>query len=351
MNAGTIWWEQIGNSLRLLKKVTASLQDCHSAVLQVPAGIPWRRSFYEAIDLRRSTFSGERRLVRLTWEADADPGALILEELCSEGTRAEYWPGLSYAEYLASLDDITMNDYFVWIAGIHSKQDLAKWVSFVEQYEQHSPQTTGRAVFILEYDGTPTEVSGMERLCYTVERYDCRVFSLETAAAFSNSDLLSYQAELALCIGGSNPELISALLEQGAKLLHDPVAAATEVIGSRFSSEGFPFEAQSEQQITSAAWKAAIVLLFPILEQYRLDFIAGHEPLLARRLPISNSNGDRVTDPYDLEIGPLQYIVSSSAKDFSVSEADAIRLCRRARNLLAHNKPVPYGDVKKILAL
>lgn len=351
MNAGAIWWGQIGNSLRLLTKVTNALRDCHMAVLQVPSSVPWRQNFYEAIDIRRSAFSGERRLVRLQWEDDTDPGEFVLEELCSKTTQAEYWPGLTYAAYLASLDDIVLNDYYVWITGIHSKVDLINWVDFVSQYAQHSEQPDQRAIFVLEYDGVQIDVSGVEKIVYSVENYDCRVFCLETAAALGNTDLRTYQAELALCIGGNNPELSSALLEQGSKLLLDPVVTAMEVMNSGFSSDGMLFPIESEQQISSSAWKAGIGLLFPILEQYRLDFISCHERALARHLPINNSNGDRITDPYDLEIGAIQYIVGSAAKEFSASEVDNIRLCRKARNLLAHNKPVPYADVKRILEL
>lgn len=351
MNAGAIWWGQIGNSLRLLTKITNSLRDCHSAVLQVPTSLPWRQNFYEAIDIRRSAFSGERRLVRLQWEENTDPGEFILSELCSKATQAEYWPGLSYAEYLVSLDDIVLNDYYVWITGIHGKSDLVKWVEFLTQYTQHAERLEQRAIFVLEYDGAQTDVSGVEKIVYSVENYDCRVFCLEAAAALCNTDLRAYQAELALCIGGNNPELNSALLEKGDKLLFDPVTTATDVMTSGYSSNGMPFVVEPEQKISSAAWKAAIGLLFPILEQYRLDFISGHERTLARHLPISNSNGDRITDPYDLEIGAIQYIVGSASKEFTSLEVENIRLCRKARNLLAHNKPVPYGDVKRILGL
>lgn len=351
MNAGVIWWGQIGNSLRLLTKVTNALRDCHSAVLQVPTGLPWRQSFYEAIDIRRSAFSGERRLVRLRWEENTDPGEFVLRELCSKATQAEYWPGLSYAEYLASLDDIVLNDYYVWITEIHNKSDLVRWVEFLTQYTQHAEQLEQRAIFVLEYDGVQTDVSGVEKVVYSVESYDCRVFCLEAAATLCNSDLRAYQAELALCIGGNNPELNGALLEKGSTLLLDPVATATDVTTSGYSSDGMPFLIEPEQKISSAAWKAAIGLLFPILEQYRLDFISGHERTLARHLPISNSNGDRITDPYDLEIGAIQYIVGSASKEFSPLEVENIRLCRKARNLLAHNKLVPYADVKKILDL
>lgn len=351
MNPGSIWWGQIGNSLRLLTKVTNNLRDCQSAVLQVPQNLPWRRDFYEAIDIRRSAFSGERRLVRLTWGDGMDPGEFILDELCSNRVRADYWPGQTYAEYLGSKSELLMNDYYVWVTGIHSKADVSKWGEFVSQYYHIAKQLDSSAVFILEYDGANTDVSGVEKIVYTVENYDCRVFSLEAAATLGNTELRNYQAELALSICDNNPELCFALLMAGNKLLHNPVQTTVEVVSNSYSSEGLPFVALDEQQIQSSAWEAAIVLLFPVLERYRMSFISKNDTELTRHLPISNSNGDRVTDPCDLEIGALYYIVSSASKVFATSDVDAIRLCRKVRNLLAHNKIVPIDDVQRIYNL
>lgn len=351
MNPGEIWWGQIGNSLRFLTFVTNTLRDCHSAVLQVPKALPWRQVFYTAVDVRRAGFSAERRLIRLPWEGYEDPGAFVLNELCTSQTRADYWPGQTYAAYLASKDDIVLNDYYVWITGIHSKADLVKWADFVTQYTRGSAQPERRAVYILEYDGPDADVSGVDKLVYTVENYDCRVFCLETTAGLNNSSLRTYQAELALCIGNHDPELCSALLDRGDSLLQDTPKIAAEVLEFARSSNGSSFQALSEQQINSAAWKAAIGLLFPILEQYRLEFIANHEGILYRHLPISNSNGDRITDPYDLEIGSIYYIIGTAEKEFTAVEADNIRFCRKVRNLLAHNKPLPYPDIVKSISL
>lgn len=349
MNPGIIWWSQIGNSLRLLTNVTNNLRDCHSAVLQVPRNLPWRQDFYQAIDDRRSAFSGERRLMRLQWEGNGDPGEFILDELCSKRVKADYWPGQTYAEYLGSRDDILLNDYYVWITGVHSKADLVKWTEFIAQYERAARQMENRAVYMLEYDGGPAEVSGVEKIVYTVENYDCRVFSLEAAAALENTGLRNYQAELALSICGNDPELCYELLLTGSKLLHTPVQTAAEVLFGACSSEGMPFMPMDEAAIQSAAWEATIVLLFPVLERRRMCFIAQNKDELARHLPISNSNGDRVTDPRDLEIGALYYIVSSASKAFSSEEINAIKLCRKVRNLLAHNKVVPLEDVQKLI--
>ena len=45
-------------------------------------------------------------------------------------------------------------------------------------------------------------------------------------------------------------------------------------------------------QIVSAVWRAAVVLLFPVLEEYRFDFILRHKTELEKYLPITNSNGE-----------------------------------------------------------
>lgn len=345
MNGGSIWWGQIGNSLRFLAKVTNVLRDCRSAVLQVPGSLPWRQEFYEAVDLRRASFSGERRLMRLEWTAGKVPGEFVLEELCSDRVRAAYWPGRTCAAYLGSLEDILLNDYYVWITGIHSKAELIKWTDFVSQYDKAAEKMEKRGVFLLEYDGPAVDVSGLVKIVYTVEGYDCRVFCLEMAAALQNSDIRGYQAELALTIGRGEPELCAALLRTGTALLEEPVGITREVLRTGLTSEGRPFPEMTEPEIERGVWKAAMVLLFPILEQFRSDFIAAHETELARHLPISNSNGDRITDPRDLELGALQYIVSNARAGFPAREVETVRLCRKARNLLAHNRTVPYQDI------
>lgn len=342
MNPGAIWWGQIGNSLSLQTHVANNLRDCRSTVLQAPGELPWKQDFYQAIDMRRSTFSSQRRLMRLQWPEGADPGAFVLDELCPAPVRAEYWPGQSYAEYLGTNPELVLNDYYVWVTGIHTKEDIARWGDFLAQYHKAARQLESFAVFFLEYDGPHTDVSGADNILYAIEKYDCRVFSLEAAAALGNTELKEYQAELALRICHNDPELCYRLLLTGERLLHAPVETSLEVMEISHPA--------SNQIIQSAAWEAAVVLLFPVLERYRIGFIGKHEQELARHLPISNSNGDRITDPRDLEIGPLYYIVSSS-RTFSPYEVEDIRLSRKVRNLLAHNKIVPVEDVKKVLLL
>lgn len=351
MSAGRIWWGQIGNSLRLLSQVAENLRDNRSVILRIPERFPWRERFYEQIDIRREGFSMDRRLQRVRWETGGDPGAFVLRELCPRKVQAEFWPGQTVGEYLGSRRDLALCGIDVWVQGLHSREDLIRWASFVAQYETAAQALDHRASFLLEYDGPSHASAAMPSIVYQVENCDCRVFCLEMAAERSEEPLRSYQAELALSIGGEDPEFCAALLEEGELLTRNPLEAVQEAIRERRASDGRRFPELSDSAAASAVWLAAVVLLFPALERFRIHFIARHEEEIAKFLPISNSNGDEVTEPFDLELGPLFYVVHSAGYAFSPAEVDRIILCRKVRNLLAHNKPVPYEDVRAVLEL
>ena len=352
MNAADIWWGQIGNSLRLLARVTEHLRDHRSAVLSMPPRFPWRERFYREIDIRRAPYSMERRLKRVAWPGKGAPGQFVLNSMCPLDVQADYWPGQTYGEYLGSRRNLAINDYDIWITGVHDKTALMKWVEFVTQYHAAATAPEPHAVFLIEYDGPAMKSGNVEQISCQVERYDCRVFCLEMAAALSETRLRDYQAELALSIAGSQPELCAALLETGERLLKNPIDTAREVLAQARSSDGNPFPRQSESELTSAVWLAAVALLFPLMERYRIAFIERHKLELVRFLPISNSNGDEVTEPFDLEIGALCYIIANLRVHlFTSAEVAGLRLCRRIRNQLAHNKPVDRADVEAVMSL
>ncbi len=352
MNAENIWWGQIGNSLRLLARVTECLRDHQSAVLSMPTRFPWKERFYREIDVRRAPYSVNRRLKRVAWNGRGDPGQLILSEMCPFEAQADYWPGQTYGEYLGSRRNLPIHDYDIWITGAHTKADLTKWIDFVTQYRAAAQDAESRAAFLIEYDGPDMKTGSVEKISFHVERYDCRVFCLEMAAELSGTNLRDYQAELALNIGGSQPELCAALLETGDRLLEAPVSTAQSVLSNARASDAQPFAPRSESELTSAVWLASVATLFPFVERYRIDFIERHKLELTRFLPISNSNGDQVTEPFDLELGALCYIIANLRVHlFTPAEVSGLRLCRRIRNQLAHNRPPELEDVQAVMSL
>ena len=206
-------------------------------------------------------------------------------------------------------------------------------------------------MFVLEYDGPAHHSASLPSTAYTCDEYDTRAFCLELSSAGRGTVNRGYLVELAVRIGGDDPELCAALLSTGQRLPENPVSVTKAILQRQVSSEGQPFPQTGAGQIASAVWRAAVVLLFPVLEAYRFDFITRHEAELAKYLPVINSNGERVTEPFDLEIGSLFYVVQTAAYAFSPAEVERVGLCREVRNLLAHNKPVPYEDVRAVLSL
>lgn len=350
MNGGMIWWNQIGNSLDFVSRVAAVLEEQCSAVLRMPEHVPWPQMMYEAVDYSRSTFGCDRPLKRLCWTPGGDPGAFLMEveDLCPDQVRRNYWPGKTRAAYLGAREGIFLHHHFVWVTGIREPADLDRWLEFLDGYEEAARGRSVRAVFLLEYSGPGGHISGIRSLEYRVEHYDCRVFAMEAASALANARPKEYQAELASCMSFGAPELCWALLEAGEELLADPVTTALSVREKLWASGRTPAPLD-RQKAHSAAWEAAAVLLFPKLEQWRIRFIAEHEYLLSCKLPIRNSNGEKVTDPRDLEIGSLWFIVNSSGARFSAEENEQIRLCRDVRNQLAHNKLLSRKMVQAVL--
>lgn len=340
MNPGAIWWGQIGNSLRLLTDITNCFRDSRSAVLELPARLPWQQELRDRAAIRRTALGWNRELRTLPWREHRDPGDFILRELCSRQEQLDYYPGDPLAEYLGSREDLELNEQDIWITGIHRREDLLKWCTFLTEYERISAQLSDRAVFVLEYDGPPVTNPGIGHIVFRLEDYDCRVFCLEAAAALNNTGLRTYQAELALHIGGTDPELSWELLQLGEALLQDPVAATRG------------FGQLSEQQTVSAAWRAAVVLFFPVLEQWRTDCIRRNAGELQRQLPITDSNGESITELEDLELGNLYYI-RKNRPGCKLSQEDKVKidLCRHARNLLAHNKMICLEDARRIMEL
>lgn len=350
MRFADIWWQQVGRSLRLCRAIVQRMENESSFVLRLPQRLPWQDAFYDRMQDSLSSLRADRTL-RFLLCTGAAPGRQILEELCTEEVRAGYWPDQSYARYLATLPEVTLDHMYVWVRQISTPGQLEQWRSFAAQYAAAAggrDARAPRALFVLEYRTENPVPVAPDEVGYEVSGGDCQVFSLE-AAALAEGLPAEYLATMAQCAGAGDPELTGALIREGEAFLRSPVAAVQQVLTRGCTEAGQPFAPAETETLHLRIWRAQMMVLFAQLEEKRLNYIRTNYARLKAWLPNPTDNGGTIDDPYDLEYGNLFYMTRRQDTDFSRQESEQIRLCRDVRNLLAHNELVPYEQALRLL--
>lgn len=343
MRAGEIWWRRIGHSIRFTEDMASAMEEDHGIILNVPANMPWKDDFYEIVNEKWHNSRIDRRLERLEWRetgksgrAEKDEvGKFVLKKLCPPKVVANYFPGRSCASYLGRLNDLSMNNSYIWVTNICTRESLQKWVSFVREYESCAQSLNRMAVFILEYTGEPVNFDGVPQLRYHVEECHCRVFCLEMLEMLEKNMapwMRNYMTELILRNSPEDPELCEQMIRQGEGLLQHPEDVLTGLLQSR--SKKSLTELRSE--IINNTREAMMVFLFPLLERCRVRFVARHNEALAACLPMQNPIGDPINVPQDLEWGPLWWLAGRNSRLLPQEEMRKTQLCRDLRNDLAH---------------
>lgn len=93
--------------------------------------------------------------------------------------------------------------------------------------------------------------------------------------------------------------------------------------------------------IPSRVWAGQAAVLLPTIERRRLELIEAHKALLSSELPL-NTGYETVTDVYDLQIGPVWYLLRKRL-GAAASVSRALRL-KHARDSLAHLNPLTAAD-------
>lgn len=110
--------------------------------------------------------------------------------------------------------------------------------------------------------------------------------------------------------------------------------------------------------IDRRVWKAQVEILFPILEARRLAVIARVRDQLAAVLESSDVSqfGERVSEPEDVELGTLVYLMAQTNDDgerlLYIPDRelrDEIHLLHECRNTIAHHKACEWERVKWLL--
>lgn len=314
-------WRELPGPAGFLDALCAQLER-GSLILCLEDPIPWQDPFREVLDRRVAL-----PLIRLSGSGENCPGDFLLRSLFSPRQRACYFPDESYGSYLSRLP---APEQIVHITGVADTAQLERWMALLADYR-------GPLRFLVEYRGSSVS-RGIPMLTHRINGNELQAYALLLAAKLSSGPLVRYQAELAYRLSGGSPQLCAELLLLGDDLLADPQLAAR-----RFGIDAL--------RCRSACHQAALTAVFPIIEDCRFRYICRYQELLAQHLPIRNIGGELIDNPYDLEIGPLSYLIRYQCLLQNLEGNEVIHLCAAIRNRIAHNKPVDPETLKVLMAM
>lgn len=343
---GFKWWKNMVNAARYLEDAEEIIEEGKSVVLSFQKSIPWLSVMIdELIRLISENFDARSLTVIDTSEVDTSAGEYLFENFCKKETRNTYWEPvhINHIRFLASCETTTLNSCFICVTGINS-ENIDEWEQAVKEYHENC-NLDEHCAFILVVQGDYTSSSKYVECLnfseYTTD-YDCMLLCLNLALELRCSRLKKmYLAEVASNIADNNVEIAGLLVSEGEKLIREPFKTTKEV----FERNCIKYTLLRER-VSSGVWEAQIKLIFPRLEDFRVEIVQKYKATLKKQLPITNSIGETIREPNDLEIGQLYALrnkISARADDRQLIEK-----MRGARNDIAHHKPVSFDKIREL---
>lgn len=352
-----IWWQQVSNAVRMINNIIEQLIEEKSIALVLPEHTPWYGFFINHIEdsLHTNNSDNSFEILDISDISAENAGKYIAEKYCTSEKLSYYWPGETYAEFLAKSDDIVLNSRYLWIKGIN-EENYRQWADFVSEYISECDKNKKRASFILECKDEKNSISirraGLHTIYWNeiIKPYDYYMFSSLMVSSINCCDEIKhYIAELIYAVSKGDVELCAEIAGYGEKFAENPITILNECTQKSCRSDNSEFIAPDANFTNTAIKETQIKKIFPMIERFRNRFISENYSQIDYFLPMENNNRELISEPYELEIGTLKFISDKKSLGISDKEKDEINFFHMARNKLAHNKILSYDEVKKIL--
>ena len=322
-----IWWNHIIKAHAFLEEIVSKTVEGSSILLSLPDTIPWRNTLIDIVSERLRVENSKNNLDVIECP-DMEPGEYLLEQYCKKEIRATYRYGVSYAKFLGLCQETVLNDRYLWVTNIPSKK-LDEWIDFVSEYQKNVKDKTP-GVFILEvHDDTLAKKSkkGVKSSAFnqSISAYDKYAFCALAASQTTCKEYLRpFLAEAVSSVCGDDVELCAACVSCGKEFLESPSAVINRIIRDNYRSDGEKYT-------------------------FNKDFNDRYSNAIKNVLPLTTSYGEKVTNPADVELGTLIYMVGKGDLNISSREYAELERYRNARNKLAHMNLLDIGEVEIIL--
>lgn len=346
-----IWWEKVPNAVAFVSDIVENLLSEKSIVLSCSGNLPWYscmvRTIKEAVKQQNSSkrFESASNI--------HNPGDYLLKEFCKPEKRAEYRPTKSYAKFFAGSDDIVLHGRYIWIK-VNSKEQMDAWMSLVSEYIKERGRGKEMAVFILEWNGGRNLQSkkGITTISFDeyVSEYDRIVFcTLASSSVGERPFIKDYLTELVANVVGNDIELCAACLRNYREFLKGPYKVICQVVNDQIRSDGTDYSfSNNEENVNYLIWRAQIKSIYPILEEYREEFVQKYASVIAKHLPMVSSYGETYDEPSDVELGTLKYMADNGMLYLQAKEAERLKVNKEARNKLSHLAVLSLEEIQKL---
>ena len=348
-----LWWNHITKAHKFIEDIVAAALEGTSIILSLPANVPWRNTLLELVESQLKLGNPKNSFEVLKCPEE-EAGLFLLNKYCRKERRAAYRYGVTYAEFLGQCGDTVLNDRYVWVTDIPEAK-YEEWLEFVITYQKSVTKKTP-AVFILEINDmsfAKRAKKGIKKLIFdqNIGAYDKFAFSALAATENSCRDYMRpYLAELAATICSDDIELCAECVCMGNTFMKEPSNTISSMMKERCRSNGDAYQfSKTDDEIKRLVWETQLKSVFPVIEKFRGHFIEKYDSQIKKALPISNSYGENVTVPEDVEIGTLLYMAGCGAISVSSWEYEELQQYRNARNKLAHLDILDLDAVDSIL--
>ena len=351
-----VWWEQVTRANSFIDKIVSAMLSEKSVVLVLPEHTPWCDRMQDAVENSLSKLNPSKSM-KVIDSPQEKVGEFMLNRYCHEEQRLQYRAGKSHAEFLAKCEDTVLNSLYVWVRNIPEKL-LPEWVGFLAEYHRNTSPERASAVFVLETSDDKMRmksVKGVVNISYSalMNTFDAYTFCILAASdAADEIYKKNYLAELVYSVCGEDIELCAACIRQGTRFPKDPAGVLAEILSGACRSDGSSFAYDvDEMNLEKRIWKTQMKMLFPMIEDYRGEFVGRYRKQIDCQLPFRNNSNDVVfSEPEEVEIGTLSFMAASKLISIDAKEHTRLHQFKEARNTLAHLKILSLDEVYRILS-
>lgn len=375
------WWNNITGAHVVVSKVADALLENKMVLLKVPSDLPWRYSMRSSIHTAFQERTDARNVVIEAIDMaddnpdELEPGRFLLQKYASSAVSRGYREKskVSIQDYIAQKEVI--KNRILWIKGL-DETIADKWIKFCNGF---TPKTASEGLFVLEIHGNinPPDNQFIEYIDFSdcVSNYDVQLFNSfvldEDEELAYGSDIwkkyISTTVAMVCDVDAEVSELLLREVDFRKESAIDGIARISKM--DEYSRRGsdadsnhvlWLYRNNKTAELNHRIWVAQVQVLFALIEMERIELIKKYRNEINNALTENHiiQYGELITDPMEVELGTLCYMMSHRQEtDYYMymlyipdeTDRNRIRFLHDCRNAIAHVSICDPDQVRRLL--